>query len=249
MTEEEGALDLSLVLACYNEESLIAESVREIVDVLDRSKLRYEIIFVDDRSEDQTRKLIDDLIAKFDHVPMVRIFHQVNKGRGGSVTDGFRIARGRIRGYIDIDLEIPPHYIFECVRALERDAEVVTARRIYTFRWRSLDRYILTKGYFWLVKRVLGTALSDTEAGFKFFRHDRIGALLDEIEDQGWFWDTEFLLRSEVKGLVVREVPCLFLRRFDKTSSVNVMSDSIEYLFRLTKFRGTLRRLREAADQ
>jgi glycosyltransferase involved in cell wall biosynthesis len=249
LIDEAREMDLTLVLACHNEEGLIRESVREIVDVLDRSRLRYEIIFVDDASRDQTRKLIDEIIVEYDWVPMDRLFHEVNKGRGGTVTDGFRLGRGRIRGYIDIDLEIHAHYILECVRALEHEAEIATAYRVYRFSWRALDRYILTKGYVWLMKKVLGTSLSDTEAGFKFYRHDRIGSLLEEIEDRGWFWDTEFLLRSEVKGLAIREVPCLFIRRYDKTSSVNMISDTLEYLVRLSKFRGTLRCLREAVGR
>jgi glycosyltransferase involved in cell wall biosynthesis len=53
------SLDLSLVLPCYNEERVLEESVAEIVEVLDDTRYSYEIIFVDDCSEDRTRELID----------------------------------------------------------------------------------------------------------------------------------------------------------------------------------------------
>jgi hypothetical protein len=235
--------DLTLVLACYNEEGHIRDSVREIVDVLEHTSWSYEIIFVDDCSGDHTRELIAAIIAEYPGVAMSRLLHPVNRGRGASVSDGFRMGRGRHRGYIDIDLEVGAHYIPVCVRALEDGADVATALRIYKFQWRSLDRYLLTKGYTWLVRRILGTRLRDTETGFKFFAASRSGSLLDEIEDAGWFWDTEFMIRAERKGLVVRELPCLFLRRREKSSSVRVVSDSLDYFRKLMRFRRVARDL------
>lgn len=246
--KSEPTIDLTLVLACYNEEGLIRESVREIVEVLERTAWTYEVIFVDDGSKDRTRPMIDELIAEYaGRADLRRIFHEKNKGRGGTVTDGFKAGRGRFRGYIDIDLEVHAHYITECVRALENGADVATALRTYQFQWRSLDRWILSKGYVWIMRRLLRTRLKDTETGFKFFREDRIGNLLDEIEDEGWFWDTEFMIRADMAGLEIRELPCLFIRRYDKTSSVNAISDTIEYFGRLWRFRKVVKSWRKAA--
>jgi glycosyltransferase involved in cell wall biosynthesis len=235
--------DLTLVLACYNEEGHIRESVREIVDVLEHTSWSYEIIFVDDCSRDRTRELITEIVAEYPGVAMSHLFHRVNLGRGASVSDGFRRGRGRHRGYIDIDLEVGAHYIPVCVRALENGADIATALRIYKFEWRSLDRYLLTRGYAWLVRRLLHTRLRDTETGFKFFTASRSGWLLDEIADTGWFWDTEFMIRAERSGLSIREVPCLFLRRREKSSSVRVVADSLDYLRKLMRFRRIARAL------
>jgi hypothetical protein len=235
--------DLTLVLACYNEEGHIRESVREIVDVLSHTTWGFEIIFVDDCSSDRTRERIDAIIAEHPRVAMSRLFHPVNLGRGASVRDGFRMGRGRYRGYIDIDLEVAAHYVPVCVRAIEEGADVATALRVYKFQWRSLDRHLLTRGYRWLVRRLLDTRLRDTETGFKFFASDRIGKLLDETRDDGWFWDTEFMIRAERRGLRVREIPCLFVRRREKASSVRVVADSLDYFRKLLRFRRVARAL------
>lgn len=235
------AVDVSLVLACYDEEDLIEESVREIVEVLDRTHYTYELIFVDDCSRDRTRALIDQLMERYPNVRMQKLFHVVNKGRGATVTDGFRMAKGRFQGYIDIDLEVHARYVPECVRALEQGWDIATAHRIYTFQIRSIGRYAMSKGYIWLTQQVLRTSVRDSETGFKFFRADRIGSLLDEIEDPGWFWDTEFMIRAERKGLRITEIPCLFIRRFDKTSSVQPLRDSVVQLDRLLSFRRKLK--------
>ena len=116
--------DLSLILACYNEEPIIRASVQEILEVLRDTRLDFEIIFVDDYSRDKTRVIIDELIALHCDVSMSRLFHQHNTGRGGAVSDGFRIARGEIVGYIDIDLEVPARYIPVCVQAIRQRADV-----------------------------------------------------------------------------------------------------------------------------
>src|SRR5207247_2213600 len=81
-----------------------------------------------------------------------------------------RAARGEITGYIDVDLEVHCRYIPSLVRAIEKGADVATLRRIYAFQLWHLDRYVMSRGYSWLVRRLLATRLHDTETGYKFFR-------------------------------------------------------------------------------
>jgi glycosyltransferase involved in cell wall biosynthesis len=230
-------LDLSLVLPCFNEERVIEDSVAEIVEVLDNTRYSYEIILVDDCSEDQTRQLIDRLMERHRGIKMSRIFHQQNKGRGGTVADGVRAAVGDVAGFIDIDLEVHARYIPSCVNAVQNGADIAVGRRIYKLNARSLDRYAMSVGYVWLVRKLLAVDLNDTETGYKFFKRERILPVLDEIEDQRWFWDTEVMVRSYYKGYRIEEIPCLFLRRFDKPSTVSPLADTIDYFRKLWRFR------------
>ncbi len=239
-------LDLSLILACYNEEPIIRDSVREIVHVLESTRFSYEIIFVDDYSRDHTRSQIDGLIAQYQNVKMSRVFHDCNTGRGGAVTDGFRLACGEVVGYIDIDLEVHARYIPSCILAIRDGADVAVALRIYRFYWRGFMRWVLSHGYIVLQQQVLGMSLHDTESGFKFFRREKLVPLLDEIQDLGWFWDTEVMARSYLRGYRIVEIPCLFQRRFDKRSTVHPIADTCDYLVKLWRFRGMLRTRRGA---
>jgi len=196
----------------------------------------YEIIFVDDVSRDRTREIIRRLAAG-DPTTVRTLFHEKNAGRGQTVTDGFRAARGAIAGYLDVDLEVHARYIPSLVKAIERGADVATVRRVYAFQVRSLDRYAMSRGYSYLVRRMLGVDLRDTETGYKFFRRDRVLPILDEIRDPGWFWDTEFMVRAVRHGLRVEEVPGAYIRRFDKTSTVSGLRDSARYFGKLVAFR------------
>jgi glycosyltransferase AglD len=231
---------LSVVLACYNEEEILASSFAEIHEELEGLGRPYEIVFVDDVSRDRTREIIRGLVADHPRVRTQVILHETNRGRGATVTDGFRAARGDIAGFLDVDLEVHARYIPSLVRAIEQGADVAPVRRIYAFQLRSLDRYVMSRGYSYLVRRMLGTSLHDTETGYKFFRREALLPVLDEIRDPGWFWDTEFMLRAERRGLRIAEVPGAYVRRFDKTSTVRGLRDSARYFGKLLSFRRQL---------
>jgi glycosyltransferase involved in cell wall biosynthesis len=160
------------------------------------------------------------------------------------VTDGFRMARGEIAGYLDVDLEVHARYIPSLVRAIERGADGATVRRIYAFQLRALDRYAMSRGYSALVRRLLDVSVHDTETGYKFFRRATVMPVIEAVRDPGWFWDTEFMVRAERKGLRVEEVYGAYVRRYDKTSTVSGLRDSLSYFRTLLAFRSELRRER-----
>jgi glycosyltransferase involved in cell wall biosynthesis len=241
---EGAAVDLSLVIACYNEEPILAASMAEVFEVLDALRWTSEVIFVDDGSRDRTREVIAAIVAAHPQRALRVLLHERNVGRGGTVMDGMRIGRGRYLAFFDIDLEVHARYLLPCLLALERGYDVATALRIYRFSWRSLDRYVLSRGYRWLMRRMIDVPLQDTETGFKVFRADRIRPVFDACVDQGWFWDTEVMVRAHAAGLRILEVPALFLRRFDKTSSVHALGDTLDYLRKLRAFRPVARALR-----
>lgn len=233
---------LSLVLACYNEAEHLERSFAEIKETLDYAGFTFEILFVDDVSLDGTRDILANIVAAHPNLQLRTILHERNRGRGATVTDGFRAARGTVTGYIDVDLEVHSRYIPSMVRAIDNGADVAVLRRIYAFQLRSLDRYFMSRGYSFLVRWLLGVDFADTESGYKFFRRETLLPLLDEIADPGWFWDTECMVRAARRGMRIVEIPGAYIRHLDKTSTVRSVRDSIRYFMQLVRFRSQLRR-------
>lgn len=232
-------IDVSFIIACYNEEKLLNESVRRVMSVLDDSVFSYELIFVDDNSQDNTRDIIASILKKYRNFRA--IYHAVNQGRGKTVRDGIALARGNVVGFIDIDLEVSPVYIPSFVRMIaDGKTDVVTGLRVYREGVMSIHRSILSRGYSWLVRSALGIPLQDTETGYKFFNRKKILPIIKKTQNNGWFWDTEIMTYAHYTGLSVREVPVLFVRRFDKTSSVRLVHDTVEYLRNIWAFRISL---------
>ena len=239
--------DLTVVIACYNEEPLLEESVRQIRSILDNTRFSYELIYIDDCSKDRTVEIAGSLVE--DHPNEKLVCHEKNAGRGKTVTEGMNMARGAICGFIDIDLETHARYIPSLALAVQEGADVATAYRIYKVRLDSVPRWILSKGYVRLVRFLYGVRLKDTETGCKFFRKDRILPVLSEVKDNHWFWDTEVMVRAYFAGLDIVEIPTLFLRRTDKTSSVRIVRDVIYYMKKILEFRPTARKLRHQYEK
>lgn len=229
--------DVSLILPCYNEAEHFEKSVDKIIEVLDRTDFSWEILFIDDKSEDKTPDLINKYTAKHPRKHLSAYFHNNNIGRGATVAEGIEKSQGRIVGYIDIDLEVPPDYISGFVQAIENGFDVAAGWRIYDFTLRSLPRWIASKGYNLVRDRALGTTIKDTEAGYKFFRKKKILPILKQCLSSGWFWDTEIMVKSQLAGLKIKQIPVVFMRRFDKTSTVKLLPDTLVYLKELWGFR------------
>jgi len=229
---------LSLVLPCYNEEKIFKNSIKEIFSVLEDLPFLSEVIFIDDFSHDSTRELIDRFLQDYHgRIIVRRIFQPQNFGRGRAVSEGIKQAQGEIVGYIDIDLETPAYYIPVLLKHFKEDFDVVTGLRIYTVQPKVMHRWFASRGYNFLMRKILGLPFDDTEAGFKFFRRQKILSILDKISNQGWFWDTEMMYLSHQNGLKVKETPCLFLKREDKKSTVKFLKDSRDYFIRLLSFK------------
>ncbi len=231
--------DLSIVIACYNEEGLLEDSVREIEHAMSHTKYSHELIFIDDCSKDKTKEVIKKLTKDKPH--MRYVFHQQNVGRGGTVCEGIQMAQGGVVGFLDIDLEVHARYIPSMLWAIEDGHDIATAHRVYKIHIAAIPRHVLSMAYRKLLKHYLKTNLIDTETGFKFFNREKILPIIAACKNKGWFWDTEVMILSERHGLKIKEIPCLFLRRTDKISSVNVISDSIDYLKNLWKFKSNLK--------
>jgi len=229
------SIDLSIVVACYNEAAHIRKSLPELTAVLDKTGLVYELIIIDDCSQDNTVDVVRQIIPQLG-LPADRAtlqVHVTNVGRGGTVAEGFRLATGDLVGYLDIDLEIGPWYLLPAlakIRAEQLDG--VIAQRIYKLDFHAT---VLVRQWMSIVFRKLSHAtlklpLTDVAGGFKFFKRDKILPVLDDCRSEHWFWDTELVYIACRKGLNIGEIPVLFLRRPAKESTVRMIPDTLRQL-------------------
>ena len=230
-------MDLSVVIPCYNEELHLRESTRILAAVLDKTRYEYEIVLVDDGSTDGTRDVIETLCCELRSCR--HVFHESNKGRGGAFKTGFRASSGKVVGFIDIDLEVGAHYVPELVRLIdEENYDVAAGRRHYLLRQtKSWIRTCLSNCYRLTCKFLLNFGVEDSETGCKFFNRETAGQVVLDSAHDGWFWDTEVMARAVLNNLRINELPVLFLRRFDRKSTVKITGDSWDYLIALLRFR------------
>ncbi|MBI4182110.1 MAG: glycosyltransferase [Candidatus Aenigmarchaeota archaeon] len=230
--------DLSLVLPCYHEEQIFKASLDRIIRLLRATRLDVEVILVEDASKDNTPQLVREAARTY---PEVRaIFHEQNQGRGRTVGDGIRAAKGRVVGYLDIDLEIREEHILSHYLAVREGADVAYADRITGLTIGNLPRHLLHVWYIGMLRLVLGCDLGDTNAGCKFFNRKAILPVLAQVQDGHWFWDTEILVRAQKAGLRLRKLPVVYLKNQQKKSTVRMFADTAYFLRKIFHVRGRL---------
>lgn len=230
--------DVSIILTGYNEGPCLEENLIRIKEILQGTRYSWELILIDDKSSDATPGIFQRFAKDANNIQVY--LHQENVGRGGTVMEGIRKARGRIVGYLDTDLELLPVHIPEFIRSIEKGSDIAIATRIYRVYWHNLIRTVLSSGYIFITKTILGIPFEDTEAGYKFFDREKVLPILKNIKDQRWFFDTEIVLRSVKKGLKIVEIPVIFIRRPEKKSSVKLFRDTFLYASNVKKFRREL---------
>lgn len=248
--------EISIILPCYNEGPTFERSVHQIIKVLDSLKKTWEVIFVEDKSTDETRHLVEKLTEQIKNSNLrafsakaaaktkqgfggqaKAIYHSKNQGRGKSVADGIKTAKGDICGYLDVDCEVSPAYISLFLKELDKGFDMVIGRRFYESGPKSSTRFVASKLYAFVVKLAFNIPIEDTEVGFKFFKRSKILPICAKVKNKHWFWDTEICARASWAGLKIGQVPVLFMRRHDKRSTVRLFADSLDHITSLIKLR------------
>ncbi|MDR0396946.1 MAG: glycosyltransferase family 2 protein [Oscillospiraceae bacterium] len=118
---------LSVVVPAYNEEASLNETHRRLTDVLSGMRIDYEIIYVDDGSQDRTAEIIESLLAGDDRVRLLGLSR--NHGHQIAVTAGLDAADGDAVAIIDADLQDPPEVIPEMYERFREGCDVVYGKR------------------------------------------------------------------------------------------------------------------------
>jgi dolichol-phosphate mannosyltransferase len=119
---------LSVVIPCYNEEEVIAETVKRLASFASGlTHLQVEFIFVDDGSRDQTRAMLKTFAKTDERIKVIGFAR--NFGHQIAVTAGVDAAQGDAVVLIDADLQDPPEVIHEMIKKWEEGYDVVYGTR------------------------------------------------------------------------------------------------------------------------
>jgi uncharacterized protein (TIRG00374 family) len=222
----EPGVEVSVVLPAYNEADTIEETVRTTLETLDDflPAGSYEVIVAEDGCEDETPEIASRLAEADDRI---RHFHSDERlGRGGALNAAFRAAEGETLAYFDTDLATDMRHLEQLVESVRSgDADLATGSR-----WipgeradRPAKRGIPSRGFNLAVRGLLGSELRDHQCGFKAFSREAFESLVEEVEDEHWFWDTEMLVRAQRRGFTVEEFPVDWTPKGD--SKVDLVRD------------------------
>lgn len=223
---------ISLILPVYNEERNLRGNVKVLENLLDRDFGEYEIIILDDGSNDTTPTIAKEL----QNFKIRTISNKKRIGKGASIKQAAKESIGEILIFVDADLASNPNEIKKLVEIISSGADIVIGSRYLkeSKTSREIVRYFASKSFNILVRMLLGSKLSDHQCGFKAFRRSAL-EVIDKVESKKWFWDTEFLVRAQRDGLKISEIPIEWKEM--KDSKFNLIKDSIHMGISLVKFK------------
>lgn len=160
------ACDLSLLVALYFEEECVEEFVRQVRAVLDPTDIDYEIVFVDDGSEDGTVPIVEALAADDPRIKLLVLSR--NHGKEGAVTAAIHHARGDTLLMMDPDLQDPPDRILDFYDAIRKgDCDLVWGVR----KERATDpaSRLLSRAFWWILNGLTGLRIPRDVAVMRIF--------------------------------------------------------------------------------
>ena len=228
---------LTIIFPVLNERLRLESGVVRTVEYLEGMDFTdYEIIIVDNGSEDETPQIAAKLCGKYERVNYERISI---RGVGAAFRRGVEISHGDVVGYMDIDLSTNIRHLGEAVHIFRTRPEIAYlngsrfARESDT-RGRKWYRRLTSQGLLVLLKCLLGMKSTDAICGFTFVRRETALSLVEGCsQDNGWFYMIEFLLRAEKRGVEILDYPVEWQEDYNTT--VKVFRTICNYLVQIAR--------------
>jgi glycosyltransferase involved in cell wall biosynthesis len=202
MPESLKDYSLSVFFPFYNEEANLRSVIEEAIAVLESlTELTwYEVIIVNDGSQDKTGAIAQELKEKYAAVKLIT--HDRNQGYGAALLSGFHGARGDYVFFSDGDRQFDLKEISKLLVYLPEYQAVIGYRSPRRDPWfRSLNARLW--GLF--NRLLLGLKVRDIDCAFKLFKRELVATL--PLNSTGAMLSVELLVRLQRQGVVFKEVP------------------------------------------
>ncbi len=199
---------LSIIVPAYNEAKNLDRTIEKTVETLEKGDLQYEVIVVNDGSEDGSYEKALSLTGRY---PNVRAFgYAENMGKGYALKYGFQFVRGDLVLFMDADSDLPPSQIPLFLSYMEKgDADVVIGSKRHPLSKVKfpLSRTLWSKGYSLLIRVLFNLKISDTQVGMKLFQRKVLEQVFPKVMVNRYAGDVELLANAHRLGYSIVEAP------------------------------------------
>ena len=219
--------NFSIVIPIYNEEEILEESTNAIFSLSKSIGIDFEIIFSENGSTDNTKKIANELMRKY---PEIKMISNPEPNYGNALKAGFELAKNDLVISFDIDY-YSESFLREALMLDSKYSSMTASKRLGSSEdGRRFVRRLATNFFVILLKILFGTKLSDTH-GMKAIKKTEIEKFLPQVLSTQDIFDTELLIRIEKSGYKILEVP----------AKVNEIRPSVSLIF--TRIPRTLKSL------
>lgn len=193
--------NLSVFFPCVNEEGNLEETVRKAIGFLQRLKLEYEIIIVNDGSTDKTGQIADKLAGQNPNIKVIH--HPKNLGYGEALKSGFYNAKFDTIVYTDGDRQFDFSEVTKFIDKLG-DADLIIGYRIK--RRDPFFRLLFAKGWTLALFAFFRLNLRDVDCGFKMIKRQVLEKIPRLSSQRGAMINAELAIKTKKAGFKISEV-------------------------------------------
>lgn len=226
MSDPSPTLDVSIVLPVYNEAGHLRAEIDRIRLAMDASHHSYEIVVVDDGSDDGSGEALEDI----EGIRLIRL--PVNRGSGTARKVGTRQSRGDVVVWTDVDMTYPNDRIPQLVKELEGYDQVVGARTSEQGTHKAMRvpaKWAIRK----LAAYLANTDIPDLNSGFRAFRRN-VAAQFLHLLPTGFSCVTTITMTFLANGYTVKYIPIDYAPRAGE-SKFHWRKDTTRYLVQVVR--------------
>lgn len=174
-------MDLSIVVPCYNEEGNVELFSEEVEKVFKGKKIKYEIIFVNDGSKDNTIEKLYNLVDSSSHKIKVVNFSR-NFGKESAMYAGLKESKGKFVTIIDADLQQKPSIILDMLDILNNNPDVDSVAAYQEQRKEGKVLAFFKNFFYKLINSISDVPFVQGASDFRTFRRSVVNSILEISE-------------------------------------------------------------------
>ncbi len=226
---------VDITIPVYNEEEVLPRTIASLTEFLEANLSNpWQVTIADNASTDSTQAVSEMLCRKHPGVFYLRI---PQKGRGRALRTAWLDSQADIVSYMDADLSTDLSHFPQLIKALESGNHIAVGSRLSKDSQvsRGFKREFISRGYNLLINAMFFTGLPDAQCGFKALTRATAEAIVPNIKNNNWFFDTELLVIAAKRGFNIASVPVKWID--DPASTVNIASTAKEDIKGLMRLR------------
>lgn len=239
---EPQLLDLTLIVSCYNEQKYIAETLDTVCAAASQAGLSFEIIVIDDCSQDDSVQVIRDYIASHPQERILMRINSVNKGLAQNYFDGAFMGKGKYYRLICGDNGEPRESLLSVFSSIGQ-ADCIVPYYVRN-EHRGLCRRIISKSYTTLINIITGNQIHYYNGLAVHLRHN---VMRWHPNTDGFGFQADILCMLLDLGFSYQQVPIVTVERREGKSNAVTLSNCLSVLHSISEI--LIRRLSRVTDK
>jgi len=203
-------VELSVVCPFFNEEQIIEKAVTTLLEMMERQKVAWELIVVNDGSTDKSFDIVSLLCERYPQLKLIS--YRFNRGRGYALRRGIAQARGNIIVTTEIDLSWGEDIVERLYDAISEHPEadiVVASPHLSDGGYKNVPwkRVFFSRFGNWVIRACMGNTVTMNTGMTRAYRREVIQSI--PLEEDGKEFHLEVIMKAQALNYHLCEIPCV----------------------------------------